>query len=77
MDGGKSFQISKHRVLEAYKLVKANHGAGGIDGVDFEEYEKNLKNNLYKVWNRMSSGSYFPKPVRGWRYRRRMGRRDY
>ena len=65
MGGGKSFQISKHRVLEAYKLVKANHGAGGVDGVDFEEYEKNLKNNLYKLWNRMSSGSYFPKPVRG------------
>ena len=56
MNGGKSFQISKHRVLEAYKLVKANHGAGGIDGVDFEEYEKNLGNNLYKVWNRMASG---------------------
>ena len=65
MGGGKSFQISKHQVLKAYKLVKANHGAGGIDGVDFEEYEKNLENNLYKVWNRMSSGSYFPKPVRG------------
>lgn len=62
---GKSFQIPKHQILLAYKLVKANHGASGIDGVDFAEYERNLKNNLYKLWNRMSSGSYFPKPVKG------------
>jgi len=62
---GKSFQIPKHQILLAYKLVKANHGASGIDGVDFAEYDRNLKNNLYKLWNRMSSGSYFPKPVKG------------
>ena len=64
MSEGKSFQISQNQVLTAYKLVKANHGAGGVDGVTFEEYGKNLKNNLYKLWNRMSSGSYFPQPVR-------------
>jgi len=65
MQEGKSFQISKHQILYAYKCVKANKGAGGIDGINFEEYEKDLKNNLYKLWNRMSSGSYFPKPVKG------------
>ena len=61
----KSFEISRHQVLEAYKRVKANHGAGGIDGVSIEEFEKDLKNNLYKIWNRMSSGCYFPEAVRG------------
>ena len=65
MKEGKSFEISRHQVLEAYKRVKANRGAGGIDGVDFTEFEKDLKNNLYKIWNRMSSGSYFPKAVKG------------
>lgn len=65
MSEGKSFKISQSQVLTAYKLVKANHGAGGVDGVTFENYEQNLKDNLYKLWNRMSSGSYFPKPVRG------------
>jgi RNA-directed DNA polymerase len=65
MKEGKSFEISRHQVLEAYKRVKANKGAGGIDGVDFTEFDKDLKNNLYKLWNRMSSGSYFPSAVRG------------
>jgi RNA-directed DNA polymerase len=65
MEEGKSFEISRHQVLEAYKRVKANHGAGGIDGVNFTEFEKDLKNNLYKIWNRMSSGSYFPSAVKG------------
>ena len=51
--------------MRAYKYVEANQGAGGIDGVDFEEYEKDLENNLYKLWNRMSSGSYCSKPVKG------------
>jgi len=60
VDEGKSFQVSKHQVMQAYKLVRANQGAGGVDGVDFEKYEQDLKNNLYKLWNRMSSGSYFP-----------------
>ncbi|EEM08252.1 reverse transcriptase [Bacillus pseudomycoides] len=65
MKEGKSFEISQYQVLEAYKRVKANRGAGGIDGVDFTEFDKDLKNNLYKLWNRMSSGSYFPNPVKG------------
>lgn len=65
MKEGKSFEISKHQVLEAYKRVKANRGAPGIDGVDFIAFEKSLKDNLYKIWNRMSSGSYFPDAVKG------------
>ena len=65
MKEGKSFEISRHQVLEAYKRVKANQGAGGIDGVNFAEFDKDLKNNLYKIWNRMSSGSYFPTAVKG------------
>lgn len=65
MKEGKSFEISRHQVLEAYKRVKANHGAGGIDGIDFTEFERDLKGNLYKIWNRMSSGSYFPTAVKG------------
>jgi RNA-directed DNA polymerase len=62
---GKSFEISKHQVKEAYRRVKANRGAGGIDGVEFGEFDKGLKDNLYKIWNRMSSGTYFPSAVRG------------
>lgn len=65
MNEVKSFIISKHLVLQAYKKVKANKGAGGIDGIDFKTYEEKLKDNLYKLWNRMSSGSYFPKAVKG------------
>lgn len=65
MNEGKSFQISQELVLAAYKRVKTNNGAGGVDGANFDDYEKELKNNLYKLWNRMSSGSYFPKVVRG------------
>ena len=64
MDGlksqGKPFDISKQEVWEAYRQVKANMGAPGVDGVSVEEFESDLKNNLYKIWNRMSSGSYFP-----------------
>lgn len=65
MKEGKSFEISQKQVLEAYKRVKANKGAPGIDKVSFEEFEKDRNNNLYKLWNRMASGSYFPQPVRG------------
>lgn len=65
MREGQSYEISQHQVLEAYKRVKANHGAAGVDGVTFSVYEKDLKNNLYKLWNRMSSGCYFPKAVKG------------
>ena len=64
MDKAKPFCISKHVVWEAFKRVKANGGAAGVDGESIAEFEKELKNNLYKLWNRMSSGSYFPPPVR-------------
>jgi RNA-directed DNA polymerase len=60
----KPFSISKWVVLKAYKRVKANHGAAGVDAESIADFEKDLKNNLYKIWNRMSSGSYFPPPVR-------------
>ncbi len=61
---GKSFEIPKRLVWEAYKSVKANKGAAGVDGRSIEDFESDLRNNLYKIWNRMSSGTYFPPPVR-------------
>jgi RNA-directed DNA polymerase len=61
---GKPFAIPKELVWQAWKQVKANGGAAGADGVTIEMFEKDLKDNLYKVWNRMSSGTYFPPPVR-------------
>ena len=61
---GKPFEISKWVVWEAYQKVKANDGAAGVDGESIEEFERDLKGNLYKLWNRLSSGSYFPAPVR-------------
>jgi RNA-directed DNA polymerase len=60
----KPYGIPKQLVWEAYKRVKANRGAAGVDGESLAAFEKDLKGNLYKVWNRMSSGSYFPPPVR-------------
>jgi RNA-directed DNA polymerase len=60
----KPFVISKTLVMEAYQLVKANAGAAGIDRQTLEDFDRNLKDNLYKIWNRMSSGSYFPPPVK-------------
>ncbi len=61
---GKPFDIPKQLVWEAYEKVKANKGAAGVDGVTVEDFESDLKSNLYKIWNRMSSGSYFPPPVK-------------
>ena len=61
---GKPFDIPKRLVWQAWKQVKANGGAAGVDGQSIEDFEAGLKNNLYKVWNRMSSGTYFPPPVR-------------
>jgi len=61
---GKPFDISKRAVWEAWEKVKANKGAPGVDGRSILEFETDLKNNLFKIWNRMSSGSYFPPPVR-------------
>jgi RNA-directed DNA polymerase len=60
----KSFEISKRVVFEAYRRVKANNGAAGVDDESIAAFEVDLKGNLYKLWNRMSSGSYFPPPVR-------------
>lgn len=60
----KSFLISKKVVWEAYKKVKANKGAAGCDNESIEDFERDLKNNLYKIRNRMSSGCYFPPPVK-------------
>lgn len=60
----KPFSISKRRVWEAFKRVKSNQGAAGVDDQSVEEFEKDIENNLYKLWNRMSSGSYFPPAVR-------------
>ena len=60
----KPFKIDKKLVYEAYKAVKSNGGAAGVDGQTIEQFEADLKSNLYKLWNRMSSGTYFPPPVR-------------
>ena len=64
MTEAKPYAIPKQIVWNAYKKVKANRGAAGVDGQSLVAFEKDLKNNLYKLWNRMSSGSYFPPPVR-------------
>ena len=61
----KPFQISKQLVWEAWKLVKANAGSAGVDEESIQDFEANLKDNLYKLWNRMTSGSYMPPPVKG------------
>ena len=60
----KPFDIPKQQVWEAYRRVAANKGAPGVDRETLDEFESDLKNNLFKIWNRMSSGSYFPPPVR-------------
>ena len=64
MNEAKPFKVEKRLVYEAYKRVKSNKGSAGIDGVEMEKFEENLSDNLYKLWNRMSSGTYFPKAVK-------------
>ena len=64
MKRAKPFNISKHAVFEAWQRVRANKGAEGVDVQTIAAFEENLKGNLYKIWNRMSSGSYFPPPVK-------------
>ena len=64
MGEAKPFSITRQEVYNAYRKVKANKGAAGIDGQSIAEFEVNLKDNLYKIWNRMSSGSFFPPSVR-------------
>ena len=73
MSSAKPFVISKDRVLKAFELVKANAGSAGVDGQSLEEFGENLKANLYKIWNRMSSGSYFPSPVKAVEIPKRSG----
>lgn len=64
MDKAKPFGITKREVWEAFKRVKTNQGTAGVDGQSIEQFEGDLSNNLYRLWNRLSSGSYFPPPVR-------------
>ena len=60
----KSFEIDKRLVYQAWEKVRSNHGAPGVDAVSITEFDRREKDNLYRLWNRMSSGSYFPPPVR-------------
>ena len=60
----KPFNIDKRKVYEAHLQVRSNGGAAGVDGMTIEQFEADPKSNLYKIWNRMSSGAYFPPPVR-------------
>ncbi|MHC4946048.1 MAG: reverse transcriptase domain-containing protein, partial [Planctomycetota bacterium] len=60
----KPFSISKKAFWKAWQSVKANRGAAGVDDESISDFEEKEKNNLYKIWNRMSSGTYFPPPVR-------------
>ncbi len=73
MSTAKPFVISKDRVVKAFELVKANAGSAGVDEQSLEEFGENLKANLYKIWNRMSSGSYFPPPVKAVEIPKRSG----
>ena len=68
MGQAKPYDIPKRWVWEAYKRVKENRGAAGVDEQSIEVFEADLQSNLYKLWNRMSSGSYFPPPVKRNRY---------
>jgi len=64
MSGTKPFSIGKHWVYEAYLKVQSNGGSGGVDGISLKEFGKDYRNHLYKLWNKMSSGSYIPPPVK-------------
>jgi retron-type reverse transcriptase len=64
VSAAKQFAIDKDLFVRAFKLVKANAGSAGVDGKSLQDFERDLKRNLYKLWNRMSSGSYFPPPVK-------------
>jgi RNA-directed DNA polymerase len=64
VSNAKPYRISKQKVWEAYQRVKANRGAAGVDKQSIAKFDQDLKGNLYKIWNRMSSGSYIPPPVR-------------
>lgn len=64
MNQSKAFEITKQEIVNAYKKVKENKGSAGSDNQTIENFDSNIKNNLYKIWNRMSSGCYFPPPVK-------------
>ena len=64
MESTKPFSISKQAVWQAYQQVKANNGAAGVDGESIDAFAARLKDNLYKLWNRLASGSYFQPPVK-------------
>ena len=64
MNQAKSYRIEKGLIYEAYKRVKANKGSAGVDGQSLKDFDQDLENNLYKLWNRLSSGSYFPQAVK-------------
>jgi RNA-directed DNA polymerase len=64
MSKAKPFSISKRLVMAAYQKVRSNKGSAGVDEVSMNEFDKDYRNHLYKVWNRMSSGSYIPPPVK-------------
>ena len=66
MDKAKPFNIPKRLVWDAYKLVKANKGSAGVDQQSIDDFEQDLTKNLYKIWNRLTSGTYFPPPVKGY-----------
>lgn len=61
MTSAKPFVIPKRLIWEAYRRVKANRGAAGVDAVSIEAFDENRNGNLYRIWNRLSSGSYFPR----------------
>ena len=75
MKENKPYNIPKEIVMNAFKRVKANRGSSGIDRQSIEDFEADIKKNLYRIWNRMSSGSYFPPPVRWWKYLRNRAER--
>jgi len=64
MSETKPFQIERQLVMDAYLRVQANRGSGGVDAMSLEEFDKDYKNHRKKIWNKMSSGSYMPPPVR-------------
>jgi len=74
VDKAKPFDIPKREIWEAFKKVKANQGAAGVDGQSVADFEAGLSNNLYKLWNRLASGSHFPPPVRRSIFRRAIAR---
>jgi retron-type reverse transcriptase len=69
----KPFDIPKRIVWEAYQRVKANRGAAGVDDQSIEAFDRGVKNNLFTLWNRLSSGSYFPSPVKRFAIKKRQG----